>query len=178
MYFWFYLLFAWLHGLNNHHSQFRFQAGFPSSQSGYLFFCHLYASGLILAKELSVLNNLLVPRKSHVWYLLSVGTSLISYGKSILSSHETRDNWCILCSILLGGVIPFATIFLNWHEFLTSVNKGEYILSTDYTMAVSMLMFIATSEITVVLIFLQLCAEVQKEQKAIVVCLNSNFLFW
>ncbi|CAO3623423.1 unnamed protein product [Mucor hiemalis] len=40
--------------------------------------------------------------------------------------------------ILLGGVVPFAVIFLNWHEFLTSIT---------------------TSEITVVLIFLQLCSE-------------------
>ncbi|KAG2200538.1 hypothetical protein INT47_012324 [Mucor saturninus] len=64
-----------------------------------------------------------------------------------------------LIRILLGGIIPFAIIFLNWHEFLTSVSKGEYILSIDYTMAVSTLMFLATSGITIVLIFLQLCAE-------------------
>lgn len=48
---------------------------------------------------------------------------------------------------------------------MTSVSKGEYILSIDYTMAVSILMFIATSEITIVLIFLQLCAEVKKKKK-------------
>jgi transmembrane 9 superfamily protein 2/4 len=61
--------------------------------------------------------------------------------------------------IILGGVIPFAVIFLNWHEFLTSVSKGEYMLSVDNTIMVSILLLIATSEITVVLIFLQLCAE-------------------
>ncbi|KAG2228934.1 hypothetical protein INT48_001509 [Thamnidium elegans] len=61
--------------------------------------------------------------------------------------------------ILLGGIIPFAVIFLNWHEFLNSVNKGEYVLSIDNTMLVSILLLIATSEITVVLVFLQLCAE-------------------
>lgn len=68
-------------------------------------------------------------------------------------------------SILLGGIIPFAILFLNWHEFLSSVNKGEYLLSIDYTMAVSILFLIATSEITIVLIFLQLCAEVHKKEK-------------
>lgn len=61
--------------------------------------------------------------------------------------------------ILLGGVIPFAVIFLNWHEFLTSISRGEYILSVNYTVIASILLFIATSEITVVLIFLQLCSE-------------------
>lgn len=64
-------------------------------------------------------------------------------------------------SILLGGIVPFAIIFLNWHEFLTSAIRGEYMLSIDYTVIVSILLFVATSEITVVLIFLQLCAEVK-----------------
>lgn len=61
----------------------------------------------------------------------------------------------------MGGIIPFAVIFLNWHEFLTSVSKGEYMLSISNTVMVSILVLMATSEITVVLIFLQLCAEVK-----------------
>jgi transmembrane 9 superfamily protein 2/4 len=61
--------------------------------------------------------------------------------------------------ILLGGIVPFAVVFLNWHELLNSIAKGEYILSINYTIWVSILLLIATAEMTIVLIFLQLCNE-------------------
>ncbi|RCI06966.1 hypothetical protein CU098_012340 [Rhizopus stolonifer] len=42
---------------------------------------------------------------------------------------------------ILSGIIPFSAIYLNWHEFLFSMIRGD------------------SSAITVILIFLQLCAE-------------------
>ncbi|CEP16690.1 hypothetical protein [Parasitella parasitica] len=61
--------------------------------------------------------------------------------------------------VLLGGIVPFAVVFLNWHEFLNSAAKGELVLSINYTIWASSLLLIATAEMTVVLIFLQLCNE-------------------
>ncbi|KAI8360777.1 hypothetical protein BD560DRAFT_473982 [Blakeslea trispora] len=61
--------------------------------------------------------------------------------------------------ILIAGLIPFAIVFLNWHELLNSVCKGEYTLSISNTVQVFVLMLVSVIEITVVSIFLQLCAE-------------------
>ncbi|KAI8635912.1 hypothetical protein BD408DRAFT_438412 [Parasitella parasitica] len=64
----------------------------------------------------------------------------------------------VVC-VLLGGIVPFAVVFLNWHELLNSVAKGELVLSINYTIWTSTLLLIVTSAMTVVLIFLQLCNE-------------------
>ncbi|OBZ83203.1 Transmembrane 9 superfamily member 7, partial [Choanephora cucurbitarum] len=57
------------------------------------------------------------------------------------------------------GMIPFAIIFLNWHELLNSICKGEYTLSISDTVRILVLMLIAVMQTTVISIFLQLCAE-------------------
>jgi transmembrane 9 superfamily protein 2/4 len=59
----------------------------------------------------------------------------------------------------LAGIIPFSIIFLNWHELLGSVVKGELYLSIESTVYSSTLMLVVSAQITVVLVFLQLCAE-------------------
>ncbi|KAL7326661.1 hypothetical protein PS15p_208960 [Mucor circinelloides] len=61
--------------------------------------------------------------------------------------------------ISLGGIVPFAVVFLNWHELLNSVAKGEFILSINYTIWTSVLLLISAAEMTIVLVFLQLCNE-------------------
>jgi transmembrane 9 superfamily protein 2/4 len=59
----------------------------------------------------------------------------------------------------LAGIIPFAIAFLNWHEFLISISKGEYILSIPHTVYVSILLLVSSAQMTIVLVFLQLCSE-------------------
>ncbi|KAI7900122.1 Endomembrane protein 70-domain-containing protein [Cokeromyces recurvatus] len=70
-------------------------------------------------------------------------------------------NWYQLNIIraILGGIIPFSIIFLNWHNFLVSITRGEFAMSIEDTIWNSILMIIAVSEITVIFIFLQLCSE-------------------
>ncbi|KAI8985133.1 hypothetical protein BDB01DRAFT_789023 [Pilobolus umbonatus] len=65
----------------------------------------------------------------------------------------------IMVRALLSGVIPFSIAFLDWHELLNSVSRGEYTLSIEHTTIIAALMLITASEVTVILVFLQLCAE-------------------
>lgn len=63
--------------------------------------------------------------------------------------------------VIFGGIVPFSIVFLDWNEFLMSMNRGEYTLSIEYLMYISVLVLICTAEMTIVLIFLQLCTEVK-----------------
>ncbi len=59
----------------------------------------------------------------------------------------------------MGGIIPFSVIYLNWHEFLSSLIKGEYVLSIAYTVQCVTALLITTSTVTIILVFVQLCTE-------------------
>ncbi|ORY93753.1 hypothetical protein BCR43DRAFT_495268 [Syncephalastrum racemosum] len=62
-------------------------------------------------------------------------------------------------SIMLGGIIPFAVVFVDLHELLKSVWQGELYLSVFYATGACLLLSIATAAVTVVLVFFQLCNE-------------------
>ncbi|KAJ8661005.1 hypothetical protein O0I10_003227 [Lichtheimia ornata] len=62
-------------------------------------------------------------------------------------------------SVLLGGVIPFAIVFVDLDELLKSVWQGELYLSLGYASMACMLLGVATASVTVVLVFFQLCNE-------------------
>lgn len=66
----------------------------------------------------------------------------------------------IIASVLLGGVIPFAIVFVDLDELLKSVWQGELYLSLGYASMACMLLGVATASVTVVLVFFQLCNEV------------------
>lgn len=55
--------------------------------------------------------------------------------------------------------MPFSLAFLDWNEYLVSMTRGEYTLSIDYLVYISVFFLICTSEITIVFIFLHLCSE-------------------
>ncbi|KAG1460063.1 hypothetical protein G6F46_005794 [Rhizopus delemar] len=61
--------------------------------------------------------------------------------------------------VIMGGIIPFSVIYLNWHEFLSSLIKGEYVLSITYTVQCVTALLITTSTVTIILVFVQLCTE-------------------
>lgn len=65
---------------------------------------------------------------------------------------------------ILAGVVPFSVVFLDWNEFLTSMNRAEYTLSIHYLMLISVLLLICVTEITIIFVFLQLCTEVTKKK--------------
>lgn len=66
-------------------------------------------------------------------------------------------------SVLLGGVIPFAIVFVDLDELLKSVWQGELYLSLGYASMACMLLGVATASVTVVLVFFQLCNEVNMD---------------
>lgn len=68
--------------------------------------------------------------------------------------------YLLLNSVLLGGVIPFAIVFVDLDELLKSIWQGELYLSLGYASMASMLLGVATASVTVVLVFFQLCNEV------------------
>lgn len=65
-------------------------------------------------------------------------------------------------SIAIGGVIPFAVIFVDLDELLKTITQGELYLSAQYIVTAWLLLAIATASVTIVLVFLQLCNEVRK----------------
>ncbi|CAO3591192.1 unnamed protein product [Absidia cylindrospora] len=62
-------------------------------------------------------------------------------------------------SILLGGVIPFAVVFINLNELLKSSWRGELYISIPHLVLSCLVMAITTSQVSMVLIFFQLCNE-------------------
>lgn len=63
-------------------------------------------------------------------------------------------------SIFLGGVIPFAMIFVDLNELLKSSWHGELYISIPHMVLACLVMAITTSQVSVILIFFQLCSEV------------------
>ncbi|KAI9495121.1 Endomembrane protein 70-domain-containing protein [Zychaea mexicana] len=62
-------------------------------------------------------------------------------------------------SIAVGGVIPFAVVFVDYDELLKSLWHGEIHLFTLYAVTACALLAIATASVSVVLVFFQLCNE-------------------
>ncbi|KAI9322409.1 hypothetical protein BX666DRAFT_2022888 [Dichotomocladium elegans] len=62
-------------------------------------------------------------------------------------------------SIALGGVIPFAVVFVDLDELLTSMWSGEMHLSLYYASLACLLLGIATAAVSIALVFFQLCNE-------------------
>ncbi|KAI9485337.1 MAG: hypothetical protein EXX96DRAFT_5403 [Benjaminiella poitrasii] len=61
--------------------------------------------------------------------------------------------------IALAGIAPFAVIFLDWHQYLVFITRGDFVMSIENTIWNAILMMITVSEITIIFIFLQLCSE-------------------
>ena len=66
----------------------------------------------------------------------------------------------ISASIMFGGVIPFAVVFIDYDELLKSLWLGEVHLTAMYVVMACVLHGVATAAVTVVLVFFQLCNEV------------------
>ncbi|KAI8344798.1 hypothetical protein BC941DRAFT_409636 [Chlamydoabsidia padenii] len=62
-------------------------------------------------------------------------------------------------SILVGGVLPFAMIFIDLNELLKSSWHGELYISIPHSVLACLVMAITTSQASVILIFFQLCNE-------------------
>ncbi|KAI8136664.1 hypothetical protein BJV82DRAFT_638652 [Fennellomyces sp. T-0311] len=62
-------------------------------------------------------------------------------------------------SIIFGGVIPFAVVFIDYDELLKSLWQGEVHLTATYAAMACVLHGVATASVTVVLVFFQLCNE-------------------
>ena len=63
-------------------------------------------------------------------------------------------------SIAVGGVIPFAVVFIDYDELLKSLWHGEIHLFIMYGITACLLLGIATACVSVILVFFQLCNEV------------------
>ncbi|KAI9308707.1 hypothetical protein BJ944DRAFT_259744 [Cunninghamella echinulata] len=61
-------------------------------------------------------------------------------------------------SIILGGIIPFAVIFVDLNEFLKSWH-GELYMVIPHFVSTCVVLMIITAEVTTILIFFQLCSE-------------------
>ncbi|KAI9258103.1 Endomembrane protein 70-domain-containing protein [Phascolomyces articulosus] len=62
-------------------------------------------------------------------------------------------------SIAVGGVIPFAVVFIDYDELLKSLWHGEIHLMIMYGITACVLLGIATACVSVILVFFQLCNE-------------------
>ena len=66
----------------------------------------------------------------------------------------------IYISIIVGGIIPFAVVFIDYDELLKSLWHGEIHLFKLYGMTSCLLLSISTACVSIILIFFQLCNEV------------------
>ncbi|KAI9018079.1 Endomembrane protein 70-domain-containing protein [Phycomyces nitens] len=64
-----------------------------------------------------------------------------------------------MSSIALAGVLPFAVLSMTYHEWLNSIWNGNMVLSMDQAFWTFSLYATTVAEITVVLVFFQLCTE-------------------
>ncbi|CAO3594751.1 unnamed protein product [Absidia cylindrospora] len=62
-------------------------------------------------------------------------------------------------SILFGGIIPFAIMFIDFNELLKSSWQGELYISISHLTLACLIMEVITSQVTVILVFFQLCNE-------------------
>ncbi|KAI8093607.1 uncharacterized protein BX664DRAFT_330099 [Halteromyces radiatus] len=62
-------------------------------------------------------------------------------------------------SLLLGGVIPFAIVFVDLNELLKSRCNGEFYFAIPHFVLTCMVMSLTTAQVSVILIFFQLCNE-------------------
>lgn len=77
----------------------------------------------------------------------------------------------------MGGVIPFAVIFVDLDELLQTMWQNDLYLSISYASMACLTYAISVSAITVALIFFQLCSEVtctKRNQVGMGFFLNKN----
>ena len=102
----------------------------------------VYLGSYISYKQAAVehptkINNLsrLLPVENQYWYNNSVLT------------------------ILLGGILPFAAVFIEIFFIMSSVWKNEYYYIFGFLFLVFIILIITCAEISIVLIYFQLCSE-------------------
>jgi transmembrane 9 superfamily protein 2/4 len=63
------------------------------------------------------------------------------------------------CTILMGGVLPFGAVFIEVFFILTSIWLNRYYYVFGFLFIVFIILVITCAEITIVMIYFQLCAE-------------------
>ncbi|ESW26875.1 hypothetical protein PHAVU_003G155900 [Phaseolus vulgaris] len=64
-----------------------------------------------------------------------------------------------LCSILIGGILPFGAVFIELFFILTSIWLHQFYYIFGFLFIVLIILIITCAEITVVLCYFQLCSE-------------------
>ena len=62
-------------------------------------------------------------------------------------------------SILVGGVLPFGAVFIELFFILSSIWLHQYYYVFGFLLLVLLILLVTCAEITIVLVYFQLCAE-------------------
>ncbi|CEI87615.1 hypothetical protein RMCBS344292_02025 [Rhizopus microsporus] len=125
------------------------QSSLAISFNGWL---SLISLDICLAVPLTLLGSYLGERKDRIEY----PSRTTQIPRMIPAKRWYQLNFI---RVILGGVIPFSVIYLNWHDYLSSSIKGEFMLSINYTIQCMTCLLTTTSAVTIILVFLQLCTE-------------------
>jgi len=69
-----------------------------------------------------------------------------------------------LFSVVIGGILPFGAVFIELFFILSSVWLNQFYYVFGFLALVVLILVITCSEISIVLVYFQLCSEVRSER--------------